>query len=169
MLFADSFLGIFVPQSDRLFLTFVAIHIVAGLTAVIAGALTALARKQAGPHPHRGKVYYWALFTVFITAVCLAIIRWPHDLLFATLGTLAFFAATLGRYARHKHWPGWVFIHGPSMGASYILLLSTFYLDNGPHLPLWKDLPHWTYWALPAAVGVPLIIRALRKYNKKRL
>lgn len=47
------------------------------------------------------------------------------------------------------------------MSASYILLLTAFYVDNGKHLPLWKNLPHLTYWLLPSAIGLPLIARAL--------
>lgn len=167
MLLADSFFGIYVPQSDWLFLTFIAIHITAGVTAVIAGALAALSRKQAGHHPHRGTVYYWALSVVFVTALILAVIRWPHDTLFAILGALAFGAATLGRTARRRQWPNWWNIHAPCMGASYILMLTIFYLDNGPHLPIWKDLPHWAYWVLPSVIGIPLIWNALRRFKAR--
>ena len=44
---------------------------------------------------------------------------------------------------------------------SYILMLVASYVDNGKQLPLWKDLPHFTYWLIPIAVGVPLIFRSL--------
>jgi len=47
------------------------------------------------------------------------------------------------------------------MGASYVLLLTAFYVDNGKSLPLWRELPPIAYWLLPAAIGLPLIIRAL--------
>ena len=47
------------------------------------------------------------------------------------------------------------------MGLSYVLMLVAFYVDNGKQLPLWKDLPHFTYWLLPFALGIPLIVRAL--------
>jgi hypothetical protein len=48
------------------------------------------------------------------------------------------------------------------MGLSYVLMLIAFYVDNGKQLPpLWKDLPHVTYWLLPLAIGIPLIVRAL--------
>ncbi len=50
------------------------------------------------------------------------------------------------------------------MGSSYILLLTAFYVDNGRNLPLWRSLPSLTYWLLPAAVGVPLIVRALLRH-----
>jgi hypothetical protein len=33
--------------------------------------------------------------------------------------------------------------------------------DNGKQLPLWKDLPHFMYWLIPIAVGIPLIVRVL--------
>jgi hypothetical protein len=48
---------------------------------------------------------------------------------------------------------------------SYIALLTGFYVDNGPALPLWNQLPHWTYWTIPAFVGTPLIWNALRRFN----
>jgi hypothetical protein len=41
------------------------------------------------------------------------------------------------------------------------LLLIAFYVDNGKSLPLWRDLPALAYWLVPAAIGVPLIVRAL--------
>jgi hypothetical protein len=33
------------------------------------------------------------------------------------------------------------------------LLLIAFYVDNGKQLPVWKDLPHVTYWLLPLLSG----------------
>jgi hypothetical protein len=45
------------------------------------------------------------------------------------------------------------------MSASYILLLTAFYVDNGKHLPVWRSLPHLAYWLLPSAVGLPLVAR----------
>jgi hypothetical protein len=51
------------------------------------------------------------------------------------------------------------------MGASYILLLTAFYVDNGKNLPVWRTLPHPAYWLLPSAVGLPLVARALARYR----
>jgi hypothetical protein len=39
----------------------------------------------------------------------------------------------------------------------------------GVQLPIWKNLPHVTYWLLPLAVGLPLIIRALTSHPFRRL
>jgi hypothetical protein len=39
-------------------------------------------------------------------------------------------------------------------------MLTAFYVDNGKALPLWKELPHFAFWIIPTAVGVPLVIWA---------
>lgn len=44
---------------------------------------------------------------------------------------------------------------------SYICLVTPFYVDNGKNLPLWKELPPIAFWLLPAAIGIPLTLRAL--------
>jgi hypothetical protein len=49
------------------------------------------------------------------------------------------------------------------MGISYVAMLTAFYVDNGPHLPLWDRLPTLAFWLLPSAAGVPIIARAVRR------
>jgi hypothetical protein len=51
------------------------------------------------------------------------------------------------------------------MSASYILLLTAFYVDNGQHLPVRQRLPHLAYWLVPSAVGLPLVARALARHR----
>jgi hypothetical protein len=51
------------------------------------------------------------------------------------------------------------------MALSYIAMLTAFYVDNGPRLPLWKLLPPTAFWFLPAAAGLPLLIRTLRRVS----
>jgi hypothetical protein len=48
--------------------------------------------------------------------------------------------------------------------SSYVLVLTAFYVDNGKPLPLWRTLPNWSYWILPAAIGAPFIVWALLKH-----
>jgi len=50
------------------------------------------------------------------------------------------------------------------MGASYVFMLTAFYVDNGKNLPLWKELPQIAFWLLPGAIGVPLILSALFRH-----
>jgi hypothetical protein len=40
-------------------------------------------------------------------------------------------------------------------------MLTAFYVDNGPHLPLWDRLPTIAFWLLPSAIGAPIIARAV--------
>ena len=54
------------------------------------------------------------------------------------------------------------------MGAGYIAMLTAFYVDNGPHLPLWDRLPPLAFWLLPSAIGVPVIARAVLHARRAR-
>ncbi|GLR87470.1 hypothetical protein [Bradyrhizobium iriomotense] len=153
--------GIEIPSTDPIFLGAVGVHVLLGLACTVAGAIAMLSQKRPGRHPRYGTIYFWCLAGVFLTSSSLAAVRWAEDYHLFILGALAFAAARLGRRARRKRWRYWVRLHIAGMGASYVLLLIAFYVDNGKQLPIWKDLPHFTYWLVPAAIGVPLIIRAL--------
>jgi hypothetical protein len=153
--------GIEIPSNDPVFLAIVGIHIVLGLACTVTGLVAMLSQKRAGRHPRWGTIYFRCLTGVFLTATGLAVVRWTEDYHLFILGASSFAAAYLGRQARRQRWNNWVRLHLTGMGASYILLLTAFYVDNGKNLPLWKNLPITAYWLLPAAVGIPLIIRAL--------
>ena len=156
--------GIPLPSDTQLFLTFVALHIAAGLTCVIAGVVAMLSRKQPGRHPLAGSVYYWSFACVFVTMTVLAISRWAEDYHLFVLGALSFLAVTIGRRARRRRWSAWARVHLTGMGASYILLLTAFYVDNGPNLPLWRELPQIAFWILPSLVGAPILLNAFFRH-----
>jgi hypothetical protein len=155
--------GIEIPSTDPLFLAIIAVHVFLGLVCVLAGAAAMLSRKGAGRHPKFGTIYYWSLLALVTTASVLSFMRWDANYHLFILGVFAFFAATLGRTARRTDWPRWAKLHIIGMGTAYILMLTAFYVDNGKQLPVWKDLPHWTYWTLPAFFGVPLIVWAIMR------
>jgi hypothetical protein len=78
-------------------------------------------------------------------------------------------SAWSGRAALRRRLHNWARLHITGMGLSYVLMLIAFYVDNGKQLPpLWKDLPHVTYWLLPLAIGIPLIVRALLRHPLAR-
>jgi uncharacterized membrane protein len=156
-------IGLDVPSTAPVFLVFVGMHVAAGLTCVVAGAVAALSRKGGGRHTAAGKVYFAGITVVFATATALAVMRWREDYGFFLIGLTAFSLALTGFLARERHWPGDT-AHITGMGGSYVAMLTAFYVDNGKHLPLWDRLPTATFWVLPSAVGVPLIVRAVRKY-----
>jgi hypothetical protein len=156
--------GIEIPSTSPFFLTVVGLHILLGLICTITGAIAMLSPKRSGRHPTFGTIYYWSLAAVFVSASTLTVVRWAEDYHLFILGALAFASAFFGRAARRQRWAGWVGLHITGMGLSYVLLLTAFYVDNGKSLLLWKELPPIAYWLLPAAVGLPLIIRALFRH-----
>lgn len=158
-------LGIPIPSSSPLFLSIVAVHVVAGLICTVAGIVAMLTPKRADRHPFAGTVYYWGLVVVFLTMAVLSILRWPHNTHLFVLGILSFGAGVVGRRARRRLWRRWLPVHVTGMAVSYILLLTAFYVDNGPHLPLWRSLPPLAFWLLPSLVGAPLLIWALRRHS----
>jgi hypothetical protein len=133
--------GISIPSDAPLFLASFAMRAAAGPAAVMAGAFAMLSRKRPGRHPQAGTVYYWALAVVFVTMSALAFSRWNEDYHLFILGLLSFVAATIGRTARRQLGPSWPRTHMTGMAASYILMITAFYVDNGPNLPLWRELP----------------------------
>jgi hypothetical protein len=163
---ASDLFGLPIPDAGPIFTAALIIHIGCGLTAVIAGALAAAARKAPGRHPAAGRVYLLAVGGVFATATVLAAIRWRHDWHLFLIGTIAFALALYGYLARRNQRAGWPIHHASAMGSSYITLLTGFYVDNGQFLPVWNRLPHITYWLLPAVIGTPLILFALRRFNR---
>ncbi len=160
--------GLEISSRNPLFLATVGVHVLLGLTCTITGLIAMLSAKRPGRHPRFGSIYYWCLAGVFMTVSALAAVRWREDYHLFILGALAFAAAYLGRRARRKRGLNWVKLHISGMGISYVLLLTAFYVDNGKSLPLWRDLPPITFWLIPAAIGVPLIVRTLWRHPLAR-
>ena len=145
-------------MGDRLF---VLVHVTAGLVAVIAGAAAMLASKGGRSHRRRGLIYLIALGVVCVSGAGLAIVRGPGFAHLLALGALAAVLACAGYLARRRPSPA---IHLLGMTASYVVMLTAFYVDNGPKLPGWRLLPHAAFWVLPSLVALPFTIRALRRY-----
>src|SRR5215510_5406369 len=162
---ASQILGTQVGSTAPVFLAFLAIHVAAGLTAVITGAVAALARKGSPRHIRAGRWYYRAITVVFVTATVLAAMRWRQDYYLFIIGAVAFAAATVGYQHRRRHRPGDTG-HIVGMGTGYVAMLTAFYVDNGPHLPLLDHLPVLVFWLLPTAVGAPVIARAVLRARR---
>ena len=133
----------------------------------ITGATAALTRKGSPRHIRAGRRYYRAITVVFVTATVLAAMRWRQDYYLFLIGAVAFTAATIGYQHRRRHRPGDTG-HIAGMGTAYVAMLTAFYVDNGPHLPLWDHLPRLTFWLLPSAIGAPIISRAIIRAQRAR-
>jgi hypothetical protein len=154
--------GIEVPSTDPVFLALVfGAHIPLGIATVAIGAIAMLSRKRRGRHSKFGTIYFWCLLALFTSSTLLSLMRWAENYHLFILGTLSFACAWMGRAALRGRWLYWVRLHIAGMGLSYVLMLVAFYVDNGKQLPLWQDLPHFMYWLIPMAVGIPLIVRSL--------
>lgn len=140
-------------------------HVLAGLTSVVSGALAATARKRAGRHPRSGHVYLAGVGVVAVTAAGMAVIRWEHSAYLLALAIALTVLGALGWFCRPSRRPALWAWHAIGMAGSFVVLLTGFYVDNGPQLPLWNLLPPVVFWVLPAAVGVPLTWLALRRYR----
>jgi uncharacterized membrane protein len=155
--------GLPIPEEGALFDAALTFHIAAGLTCVITGVLAATAPKRPGRHTLSGRIFFWSLAVVFISSTTMATLRFAQDWHLLVIGTVAFGAGCLGYLARRRRRPGWLRVHIPAMGGAYIALFTGFYVDNGPHLPVWDRLPGLAYWTVPSLVGMPLILRALAR------
>ncbi|WP_326641214.1 hypothetical protein OIE67_16570 [Nonomuraea fuscirosea] len=153
-------LGIPIPDAGPVFLAALAVHIPAGLTCVISGAVAALTRKGGAAHRHFGRVYVWGLAVVFGTMTVMSAIRWRENAHLFFIGVVALAAGCAGYRDRRGRLSDRV--HITCMGVSYVALLTAFYVDNGPHLPVWDRLPTWAFWLLPSLLGLPVIFRAIR-------
>ena len=157
---AARILGDEVGSTAPVFLSFLVVHIAAGLTAVVTGAIAALTPKGSPRHVRAGRWFYRAITVVFLTATALSIMRWRQDYHLLIIGSVAMTAATVGYLHRPRHQPG-DSAHILGMGIGYVAMLTAFYVDNGPHLPLWDRLPPLTFWFLPSVVGAPVITSAV--------
>ncbi len=73
---------------------FLAAHIAMGTTALICGAIALSTLKGGGIHKRVGRVYFWSMFGVLVTAMALAILR-PNLFLFL-LAIFSFYMAFSG-------------------------------------------------------------------------
>ena len=156
--------GIVIPSTSPLFLAGVAVHVAAGVICVVAGAVAMLSPKGRGRHSSFGSIYFWGLSVVCGSAGVLAVARWTEDRVLFALAALSFVAACVGRAAVRRPKARALRVHLFGLGASYVILLTAFYVDNGRNLPVWRDLPPLAYWLTPSAVGLPLMFYALLRH-----
>ncbi len=160
--------GVPVPSVDPTFLAVVRFHILVGIACVGAGLTAMLSLKRRGRHSTFGSLYYWTLAVVVVSATGLSVVRWAENYHLFFLGALSLLMATAGRMALRRRWRNWVRLHISGMGLSYILMLTAFYVDNGKNLPLWRELPQWAFWVLPAMLGLPIILHTLLRHPLAR-
>jgi hypothetical protein len=157
-------LGIPLPSDEPFFVFMIIVHIALSLVAVISGIVAMFKEKNALGHATFGRIYYWSICLAFATVIILSIVRWPHNIHLLSIGIATITLVLIGRNLAKTKKKNWARLHTISMGGSYILLLTGFYVDNGKNLPFWSQFPQWFFWVFPSLVGIPIILRVLRKH-----
>jgi hypothetical protein len=156
--------GIPVPSTNKIFLTFVVIHIIIALVSVVSGLLAMLNEKTSRAHTRFGRIYYWSILAAFVTILILSAMRWPHNTHLLVIGLLTISFTYAGRTIAKGKRKNWSRRHTICMGFSYVFLLTGFYVDNGKNLPFWNQFPQWLFWIFPTIVGIPIILYVLIKH-----
>ena len=160
--------GVPVPSAHRLFLPCCAPPPPQALPASWPARIGPCSATSAGAVIRRSNADDWSLAVVAASATGLSVVRWAENYHLFILGMLSLIAATVGRSAMRRRWRNWVRLHMAGMGLSYIVMLTAFYVDNGKNLPLWRELPQIAFWLLPAAIGIPILVRTLMKHPLAR-
>jgi uncharacterized membrane protein len=80
----------------------VIIHVLAGVVSLLTGIVAMMARKGGKPHRRWGRIYIWAMGTIFVTALLILVFR-PNIFLFV-ISILSFYGALTGdRALLRKH------------------------------------------------------------------
>lgn len=135
-------------------------HVLSGLVGLAAAITAMVSRKGGRLHRRAGRVWLGGLAGLCVTAPVLAGQDWRHLGHLVPLAGVAAVAAIIGHLAARRGRPTRTW-HITGMAGSFIAALTAFYVDNGPRLPLWDQLPPLALWVLPTAVGLPLTVRAV--------
>lgn len=146
-------------------LLLVGLHVPAGLLALVAGLIAMLSRKGGWWHRRAGLFYLIGIIILTLTARGFVASRGSEFIFLFAMGMLATTLAMSGYLLRRKRQD----IHIAAMGLSFIVMLTAFYVDNGPKLPVWEHLPPIAFWIFPAAIGLPILILALYRRGYTRI
>ena len=161
--------GIPIPSSNKVFLTFVIIHILIAMACVISGLVAMLSEKGSRQHSLSGKVYLWCMLSTFATVVILSVMRWPHNIHLLVIGICTTTFTYTGYELAKPRKVNRTRLHTICMGLSYIFLLTGFYVDNGKNLPFWNQFHQIVFYVFPSVIGIPIIIYVLIKHPLNRL
>lgn len=139
---------------------FLTLHIVSGALALALGPLVLLvAASRRGIRERVLTAYVWAVFATCLTAAVVSLLAWSRLWWLVPIAVLSYLLAHVGYVAVRRGWrPRWVSAHG--LGGSYIALVTALLVVSAGDISTTAEV---VAWILPAAVGVPLIVRAHRR------
>ncbi len=141
------------------------VHTLAGIVALIAGAVNLLRTKGTPRHRWIGRVYAGAMYLLIGTSFFIYELFGSFGA-FHVLAIVSGVTLTLGLYfpLRRRRYPGWLEHHYFWMGFAYVGLV----MATGSHF--FAYLPEWPwllrallFWGLPYLIGVFLLYRQRRR------
>ena len=134
-----------------------ALHVAVGTVGLVLGPIAMTARKGPGLHTRAGEVYHWVMLAVCATATALAALDWQRIWWFLPIAAGSYAFALLGYVAAKRRWKGWLRAHVTGQGGSYIAMITALLVVNWQALTGTRGIESPWAWALPTAVGTPLI------------
>jgi len=132
------------------------VHVASGVAALVLGPLALFAaRRRLGRRAQARDAYHWLVLAVCVTAVALSALAWQRLWWLVPIAVLSYGLALVGQLATVGGGPAWVRAH--AWGGSYIALVTALLVISVRNISTTAQV---LAWILPAAVGLPFIIRA---------
>jgi hypothetical protein len=148
--------------------TILIVHIALGTAGLILGPVAMTARKLPGLHTKAGEAYHWVMLGVCVSAGTLAILDWHRIWWFLPIAIGSYAFAFLGYVSAKRRWTGWLRAHLAGQGGSYIAMLTALLVVNWETLTGTRGIVSPWAWALPTAVGSPIIAWVTREVALRR-
>ena len=145
-----------------------AVHVVAGTVALVAGAVAIAAPKRRGVHTRTGEVYHAAVLTVCVSAAVLSVLRWDSLWWFLPIAAGSYAFALLGYAAAKLRRANWLRRHVSGMGGSYIAMTTALLVVNWRNITGENGVQSPWAWALPTLIGTPLLSIVRRRLTRSR-
>jgi hypothetical protein len=135
---------------------FLVLHVASGTAALALGPLALLlARHQGRGAAQLRGTYHWTVLVVCATAAVVSVLAWTRLWWLVPIGVLSYGLALTGYLGSRRDWPLWIRAH--AWGGSYIALVTALLVVSARGVsPVLEAIA----WVLPAAIGVPLIVRS---------
>jgi hypothetical protein len=135
---------------------FLVLHVASGVAALALGpiALLVVEQRRRGAALLRD-AYHWAVLVVCATATVVSVLAWARLWWLVPIGALSYGLALAGYLGSRNQWPPWMRAH--AWGGSYIALVTALLVVSVRGV---SPVLEVVAWILPAAIGVPLIVRA---------
>jgi uncharacterized membrane protein len=141
-----------------------AMHTLAGMVALVTGAMNLLSRKGTPRHRLVGRLYAATMYLLIGTSFFIYEVFGSFGA-YHVLAIVSGVTLTLGLYfpLRRRHDPGWLEHHYFWMGFAYIGLV----MATGSHF--FAYVPHWPFWAAALLFwGLPFVVGTLLIYQQRR-